>query len=128
MNEELIAREVVDAAIAVHRTLGPGLLESVYEVVLVDELRSRGLEVQRQVPVSIHYRGRVISDAFRADIIVERKVILELKSVERFTGLHRKQLLTYLRLTGTRLGFLLNFNQALMKNGIARVILNPSRT
>jgi len=122
MKENEIGRIVVDAAIKVHRELGPGLLESVYEVVLAHELQGRGLKVERQVPVSISYQGLHFDEAFRADIIVGRKVILELKSVERVTDAHKKQLLTYLRLTGMKLGFLLNFGEALMKDGITRIV------
>ena len=109
---------VVECAISVHRGLGPGLLETVYEVVLVRELEVRGLEVRRQVIVPIEYQGIKFDEGFRADIIVEGKVILELKSVERVTPAHKKQILTYLRLTGCKLGYLLNFGEALMKDGI----------
>jgi len=122
MKENEIGRIVVDVAIKVHRELGPGLLESVYEVVLAHELQGRGLKVERQVPVSISYQGLLFDEAFRADIIVGRKVILELKSVERVTDAHKKQLLTYLRLTGMKLGFLINFGEALMKDGITRIV------
>ena len=112
----------MDAAVAVHRELGSGLLETVYEVVLTDELRRRGLRVQRQVPVAIEYRGRRFDEGFRADMMVGGKVILELKSIERVNNAHKKQLLTYLKLTGMKLGFLLNLGEALMKNGITRVV------
>jgi len=120
MTENEIGRIVVDAALAVHRELGPGLLETVYEVVLTHELNQRGLHAQRQVPMSIVYRGTTFDEGFRADVVVEGKVILELKSVEKVSNAHKKQLLTYLRLTGLRLGFLLNFGEALMKDGITR--------
>ena len=106
MDENDIGKEVVDAAIAVHRELGPGLLETVYEVVLLDELRERGFRAERQVPVAIECRSVRFDEGFRADIIVENKVIIELKSVERITNAHRKQVLTYLKLTGMRLGYL----------------------
>ena len=120
MTENQIGTEVVDAAIAVHRELGPGLLEAVYEVVLARELQERGLGVSRQVSVTITYRDMVFEEGFRADIVVEDKVILELKSVERVTPAHKKQVQTYLRLTGCKLGYLLNFGEALMKLGITR--------
>ncbi len=120
MDENEIGRIVVDAAVMVHRELGPGLLESVYEVVLAQELTIRGLQVERQVPVAIEFRGMKFDEGFRADMIIENKVILELKSVESVSSAHKKQLLTYLKLTGMRLGFLLNFGEALMKNGITR--------
>jgi len=122
MTENEIGKIVVDAAIAVHRALGPGLLESVYEVIVAHELQRRGLAVQRQLPIAIEYDGVKFDEGFRADIIVEGKVILELKSVEHTTAAHRKQIQTYLRLTGCRLGFLLNFGEALMKDGITRAV------
>jgi len=122
VNENQIGKIVVDAAIAVHRGLGSGLLESVYEIVLAHELGERGLKVERQVPVSIEYRGIHFDEGFRADIIIEDKVILELKSVECVNNAHKKQLLTYLKLTGMRLGYLLNFGEALMKQGITRTV------
>jgi GxxExxY protein len=122
MNENEIGRIVVDSAIAVHRELGPGLLESVYEVILAHNLRQRGLRVERQIPIAIEYQGVKFDEAFRADIMVERKVVVELKSVERVTRVHKKQLHTYLRLSGFKLGFLLNFGEGLMKKGITRAV------
>jgi len=122
VHENQIGKIVVDAAVAVHRELGPGLLESVYEVVLAHELRERGLKVERQVPVSIEYLGIHFDEGFRTDIIIEDKVILELKSVECVNKAHKKQLLTYLKLTGMKLGYLLNFGDALMKQGITRTV------
>ena len=122
MNENEIGKIVVDAAIAVHRELGPGLLESVYEVILTHELRERGLKAERQVSVPIACRGHHFDEGFRADIIIEAKVILELKSVEKVKNAHKKQLLTYLKLTGMKLGYLLNFGEALMKEGITRTV------
>jgi len=122
VDENGIGKEIVDAAIAVHRELGPGLLETVYEVVLLDELRKRGLRAERQVPIAIICRGVHFNEGFRADIVVESKVIIELKSVEHIINAHKKQLLTYLKLTGMKLGYLLNFGEALMKNGITRTV------
>jgi len=122
MTENEIAKVVVDASIAVHRELGPGLLESVYEIILAEDLKDRGLKVQRQVPVQIFFRGNRFDEGFRADMVVEDKVILELKSVEAIRQVHTKQLLTYLKLSGIRLGFLLNFGEVLMKNGITRIV------
>jgi len=112
----------VDAAYKVHTVLGPGLLETVYEVVLAYELEQRGLKVQRQVPIAIHYAGIQFQEGFRADLVVEGKVIVELKSVEAVLEVHKKQVQTYLRLTGCKLGYLLNFNAALMKHGITRCV------
>jgi len=122
MTENEIGKVVVDSAITVHRDLGPGLLETVYEVILAHELGRRGLRVERQVPISIELRGIKFEEAFRADIVVEGKVVLEIKSVEQVTQAHKKQLQTYLRLTGYKLGFLLNFGEALMKKGITRAV------
>ena len=122
MHENDIGKQVVDAAIAVHRELGPGLLETVYEVVLHDELQNRGLKSQRQVPIPIVCRGKCFDEAFRADIIIEDKVIVELKAVEKITNAHKKQLVTYLKLTGKKLGFLLNFGEAMMKQGTVRTV------
>ena len=122
MTENEIGRIVVDAALAVHRELGPGLLESVYEVALAYELEQRGLSVKRQLPISIHYKQMTFDEAFRADLVIDDKVIVELKSVEQVSQAHKKQLLTYLRLTGCKLGFLLNFGEALMKRGITRTV------
>lgn len=104
MTENEIGKIVVDAAVSVHRDLGPGLLETVYEVVLAHVMRQHGLAVERQVPVPIEYCGIRFDEGFRADIIVENKVILELKSVQTVSNAHKKQLLTYLRLTGLKLG------------------------
>jgi len=122
MNENIIGKEVVDAAVKVHTALGPGLLESVYEVVLAKELERRGFVVVRQVAVPIEYKGMKFDEGFRADIIVEGLVILELKSVEQLSKVHHKQLFTYLKLKELRLGYLLNFGAALMKDGIKRMV------
>jgi len=121
-SENEIAREIVDAALQIHRELGPGLLESVYEVLLADELMRRGLRVERQVIVPIIFRGRTFTEGFRADLIVEGKVCVELKSVEDFSKSDPKQLRTYLRLLGFKLGLLINFNAALLKDGIIRIV------
>ena len=122
MTENEIGKIVVDAAIAVHKELGSGLLETVYEVILAHELKDRGLSIERQVSVAIDYKGIKFDEAFRADLLVVGKVIIELKSVESISKAHKKQVLTYLRLTGCKLGFLLNFGEALMKDGISRII------
>ena len=122
MTENEIGKVILDSAIEVHRELGPGLLESVYETVLAYELKQRGLPVESQVPISIRYKNMTFDAAFRADLIAEGKVIVELKSIEQVTEAHKKQVHTYLRLTGCKLGFLLNFGEALMKRGITRVV------
>jgi GxxExxY protein len=122
MTENEIGSIVVDVAVHVHKELGPGLLETVYEVVLERELSNRGLKVERQIPVKISYKDMVFAEGFRADLLVEGKVILELKSVERVTRAHKKQVQTYLRLTSCKLGYLLNFGEALMRDGITRCV------
>jgi len=122
MTENEIADRVMDAAFQIHRELGPGLLESVYEVILARKLTDTGLVVERQVPVPIQFQGILFDEGFRADLYVEQKVIIELKSVERLQPVHSKQLLTYLRLTGCRLGLLINFGENLMKDGFKRVV------
>ncbi len=121
MTENEIGRIVVDCALHVHQKLGPGLLESVYEVTLAHELMKRGLLVERQMPIPIQYDNLKFDEGFRADIIVEGLVILELKSVEQVHPVHKKQLLTYLRLADKRLGYLINFGSELMKEGLSRV-------
>jgi GxxExxY protein len=122
MTENEIAREVVDAAFKVHSRLGPGLLESVYEVVLAHEVRNRRLNVVRQLPVPIVYDGIQFEEGFRLDLLVEDKVIDEIKSVEKITGVDKKQLLTHLRLMDKRLGLLINFNVELIKDGMSRIV------
>lgn len=122
MDENEISRQVVDASLKVHRALGPGLLESVYETVLAHELTMRGLEVARQAPIGIRYEVFVFEDAFRADIVVNGKVVVEVKSIEKLASVHGKQVLTYLRLGGFKLGLLVNFGAAYIKDGIERVI------
>lgn len=122
MEENKIGTEVVDAAIKVHSALGPGLLESVYETILASELQNRGLRIERQVSVPIIYNNIKFEEGFRADIIIENKVILELKSVEQLSKVHHKQLFTYLKLREIKLGYLLNFGASLMKDGIKRIV------
>lgn len=117
-----ISGAIVDEAVRIHSRLGPGLLESVYEAVLARMLEKRGFEVECQVPVPLVYDGIEFDQAFRADMVVNRSIIVEIKSVERLTNAHRKQLLTYLKLADMRLGLLLNFAEAFMKNGIVRTV------
>jgi GxxExxY protein len=121
MIENEIGRHVVDVALKIHRNVGSGLLETVYEVILAFELRRRGLRVERQISIPVTYEGFKFDEGFRVDLIVETKVIVELKSVERLNNAHGKQLLTYLRLADKKLGYLLNFGAALMRDGIVRV-------
>jgi GxxExxY protein len=122
MHENEVSGQIVDAAYKVHCALGPGLLESVYEAALAYELEKRELCVLRQHPIPIVYEGIHMGEGFRADLIVERKVIVELKSVEEVAPVHKMQVLTYLRLSGLRLGLLLNFNVPLIKDGIHRIV------
>jgi GxxExxY protein len=121
VTENEIATIVVDAAFAIHSRLGPGLLESVYEAVLAYELRKRGLKVLTQHPIPVHWEDLQLEVGFRADLIVEGKLIVELKSVDVLPDVSKKQLLTYLRVTGLRLGLLINFGEPLIKNGITRI-------
>jgi len=122
MTENEIAKQILDGAFVVHTKLGPGLLESVYEVVLAYELYKRGLTAERQKPMPILYDNIRFDEAFRSDLVVNGKVIAELKSVEALLPVHAKQLLTQLRLSGLKLGLLINFGEAHLKNGIKRVI------
>ena len=122
MNESEIGTVIVDTAVHIHKKLGPGLLESVYETVLMRLLSKKGLHVQRQVSIPIEFEGEAFDEGFRADLFVEGKVIIEVKSVEKITPAHKKQLLTYLKLTNTKLGYILNFGTELMKTGIDRIV------
>lgn len=122
MTENEIAKIIVDACYVIHTKLGPGLLESVYEMVLERELTERGLRAQRQVPVPVQWNDLLFDEGFRIDLLVEDKVIVELKSVEKIAPVHAKQLLTYLRLADKRLGLLVNFGAALIKDGINRIV------
>lgn len=122
MNENEIAKRILDAAFVAHTKLGPGLLESVYEVVLAHELRKAGLRVERQKPMPITYDGILFEEGYRADLLVESKVIVELKSVAAISAVHSKQVLTQLRLSGLKLGLLINFGETHLKNGIKRII------
>lgn len=124
MTENELSRIIVDAAFKIHTTLGPGLLESVYEATLAYELKSRGCEVVVQQAIPVIYEDVKLEVGFRADMIVNRKVVLEIKSVEAIAPVHPKQLRTYLRLLDLRLGLLINFNTNLIKDGIMRVVNN----
>ena len=123
MHENEISRQIVDSAFRIHTTLGPGLFESVYEAALVYELSHRGLQVQSQHPIPVVYESMRMETGFRADLLVEGKVIVEIKSIESIAPVHKKQVLTYLRFSGARLGLLINFNVALIKEGITRLVL-----
>ncbi len=116
-----IASEIVDAAFKIHKELGPGLLESAYEACLEHELRKRGYQVERQKPQPVHYDGIVIDAGYRLDLLINDSVIIELKAVEQLLPIHQAQLTTYLKLSRKTLGFLINFNVPLIKNGIRRI-------
>ncbi|MGA2052847.1 MAG: GxxExxY protein [Opitutales bacterium] len=122
MDENTIAEKVLDAAFRIHRQLGPGLLESVYEIVLVRELERMGLNAERQKPIQVRFEDLIFDEAFRVDLLVEGRVIVEIKSVEKLMPVHGKQVLTYLRLTGLQLGLLINFGENLLKDGVKRVV------
>ncbi|MCL4531053.1 MAG: GxxExxY protein [Chloroflexi bacterium] len=118
-----LSREVIGAAIDVHKSLGPGLLESAYESCLCQELKIRGIPFERQVPLQIEYKGIKLEDVYRMDILVSGLIVLELKSIEKLEPIHVAQLLTYLRLSKIWLGLLINFNVPVLKNGIKRFVL-----
>ena len=122
MTENEVAKEIVDVAFKIHSTYGPGLLESVYEAIMAYELQKRGLGVNRQQPIPLVHEKIRMGVGFRADLIVGAQVVVEIKSIEAIGPVHKKQLLTYLRLADKRLGLLINFNVELIKNGISRVV------
>ncbi len=117
-----LSSATIGAAIEVHRNLGPGLLESAYESCLAWELRQGGLDVQNQVPVPIRYKGLALDEGYRIDLLVEGKLILELKSVDKIQPIHTAQVLTYLKMTGLKMALILNFNVLLMRSGIKRIV------
>ena len=119
---DALATIAVDCGFKLHMAFGPGLLESVYEAILADSLTKRGLRVERQKPVDIHYEGTILREGFRLDLLVEDQLIIELKSTERPAPVHKKQLLTYLRLANRPLGLLMNFGMETFKEGMSRVI------
>ena len=124
MTENEIAKIIVNTCYDIHVELGPGLLESVYEEILTYELQNQGLKVDRQKPIPVFWKEIKMDIGFRADLIVENKVVIELKSVELIAPVHPKQLLTYLRISGLKLGLLINFNEKLIKDGITRIVNN----
>ena len=129
MDINQLSSQIIKAAINVHKELGPGLLESVYQACMVIELEDMGKKVEAEVPVSVNYGGRRIhEEGFKIDLLVEDRIIVELKSVEKLQPVHHKQLLTYLRLANKELGLLINFNEVLLKDGISRMINTPGRS
>jgi iron complex transport system substrate-binding protein len=126
MDIEELARRAIDCGFRIHKKLGPGLLESVYEAVLATSLANEGLRVERQKPIAIRFEGLDIADAFRADLLIEGTLIIEVKSLERCAPVHAKQLLTYLRLTEQPLGLLMNFGCETFRDGLKRVVNGPS--
>ncbi|NBC57301.1 MAG: GxxExxY protein [Bacteroidetes bacterium] len=124
MNENDLSKIIVNTAYQIHVELGPGLLESVYEEVMFYELKAHGLNLDRQKPIPLIWKNNKTQLGFRADLIVNNKVLIELKSVENLAQVHPKQVLTYLKLTNLKLGLLINFNEVLIKNGITRIVNN----
>lgn len=124
MTENELAKIVVEVAFQIHTKLGPGLLESVYQKIMLYELRKRGLNVEEEVPFPVIWDDTKMDVGFRADLFVENKLVVELKSIEKVAPVHKKTLLTYLRITDCRLGLLINFGEELIKNGISRVVNN----
>lgn len=124
MTENELSKIIVDVSYKIHTKLGPGLLESVYEAVLYYELTKKGLQVERQKPIPVIWEDVYLDIGFRSDLIVENKVIIEIKSVAEISNVHPKQLLTYLKITDLKLGLLINFNKSLIKNGIKRIVNN----
>ena len=122
MHENPISKEIVDAAFIIHSKLGPGLLESVYEVILAYELKKRGLRVDRQLPIPIVWDDIRFEEGYRYDLLVNDKVLVEVKSIEMVVPIHKKQVLTYLRLMDKRLGLLINFNEEVIRTGISRIV------
>ena len=125
---EDIAKISVDCGFHLHRDIGPGLLESVYEILLFERLKEKGLSVERQKVIPITFKGRVLEEAFRADLVVENQILIELKSTERYAPVHAKQVITYLRLMDLPLGFLMNFGAATFKEGLKRLANNYFRS
>ena len=122
MKEDEIARTLVQAALELHKELGPGLLESVYEVLLADAMLQAGFSIERQKPIPIEFRGKRFEAGFRADLIIEGAVLVELKSVEALARVHKKQVITYLKLSGLKLGMIINFGGELLKGNIERLV------
>ncbi len=120
---DVIGREIVDAAYTVHKEIGPGLLESAYEIFLMEELRERGYDVKNQVPLMVKYKTKMVDIAYRMDIVVNDNVLIELKSVDKILPIHEAQMLTYLKFSKIKLGYLINFNNRLIKDGIRRMAL-----
>lgn len=125
-NEELniISKEILDSSIQVHKEMGPGLLESIYELCLINELQTRNLDIQSQISIPLFYKGVELSKDFRIDILVENEIIIEVKAVEVILPVHKAQIISYLKLADKKLGFLINFNVELLKNGFSRFVNN----
>jgi GxxExxY protein len=122
MTENDLATIVIDASMFIHKRLGPGLLESIYETILAHELQKKGLLVERQVSLPVLWDGEILADSFRADLILDRKLLIEIKATEKNIPVYKKQVLTYLKVAGLRLGLLINFGSPLPKDGIERII------
>jgi GxxExxY protein len=123
MEFDLLSKEIIGSAIEVHRVLGPGLLESSYEECLLYELKKKGFQVERQKPIPIKYKEIILDCGYRLDLLVDNKVIIELKSIDGFTHVHEAQILTYMRFSNIKIGLLINFNVTVLKNGLKRFVL-----
>lgn len=121
--EDALAKQVIGSAIKVHKAFGPGLLESLYEACLCEELFSRGIKLRRQIPVPVFFNGKDMGTGFRLDLLVDERLIVEVKAVEKIIPIHEAQILTYMKLSKKRLGLILNFNELLLKNGVKRIVL-----
>jgi GxxExxY protein len=128
MRDDALTNLIIGEAIAIHRTLGPGLLESACEAILADALEQQGLRVERQLAVPIRYRNRTIAAAYRLDLLVDHQIVVEIKSIEKLAPIHSQQLLTYLRLGGFQLGLLLNFGAGTLRDGLKRLVNNYAPT
>jgi GxxExxY protein len=122
MDENELSKEVIGAAIEVHRHIGPGLLEAIYRECLAHELTDRGIAVECEVPLAVRYKNREFPSAYRMDMVVEKKLVLELKAVEQFMPVHTAQILSYLKMSNSKLGLLINFNVPVLRDGIKRVV------
>lgn len=125
--EDQAVRQIIGAAIDVHKAFGPGLLESLYEACLHKALVNKGLKIRRQIPVPVQFEGEDMGTGFRLDLLVEERVIVEIKCVEKILPIHEAQLMTYMKLAGKRLGLIINFNETLLKNGIKRTVLRNKK-
>ncbi|SNS66742.1 GxxExxY protein [Belliella buryatensis] len=122
MTENEISKEIINSCYTIHSELGPGLYENIYENILAYELSNKGFDVKRQKPIPVIWQGMIFENSFKADLIIENKVLIELKSIEALSKVHYKQVITYLKLTNIKLGLLINFNESLLRDGVKRIV------